>query len=310
MAFEPKTEAGKDAIKQGADPAVVEEQEAAGELVDVIEPAAEHVEKKSEEGESRNTDDKGQDGEEEPEASDDDKDEDDPVKNPDRTPTSMPVWKHKELLKKEEERIRAEAQTELEKALAEAATKKGGSTSEDVTKLAEEFNLAPDVAEAMLSKMATIVEDRLGLVGIKKDIDAGKEAQRQAAEEQGFKTELSASDTQEALKTVAGDRPVTQEVVDKIKQLAYSTTYAKYRLTDIIKLNSDSLFGTERKPAKTAESGKGGASRGASAPKSLDEVSPADIENMSPQEFAEFSDKLGGAGSRFTRTSGPAKGKS
>jgi len=298
MAYEPTSEAGKEALKQGADPTVVEEMEKQGEL---HEEEPEHVEKKSPKEESHaEPDEKGKEGEEESVAGDDD--ENDPIKHPDRTPQSMPVWKHKELLKQETEKIRAEAQTELDKALAEAATKKGGSTSEDVTKLAEDFSITPEVAEAMLDRMTTIVSDRLDLVGIKRDNEARKETDRQIAEQQGFESEWGAQATQDALKSAAGDRPITEQVKAKVKELAYTTTYAKYRLSDVIKLNLDSVFPAGKTEKRSAEGGSGGTSRGASAPKNLNDTSAADIEAMSPKEFAEFSDALGKSGSRFIRT--------
>lgn len=306
MAYEPNSEAGKKALADGADPKVVEEMEAKGELHETEEPA--HVEKKPDEEEAPKPSEKKDEEAESGAAGDDD--EEDPLKHPNRTADSMPVWKHKEEMKKEADRIRKEAQSELEKALADAALQKGGSTSEDVTKIAEEFNLTPEVAGAMLDKMTGIVKDRLGIDNLVKDNEARKERDQQIAEKEGFESEWGTKETQAALKTIAGDRPITEEVKAKVKELAYTTTYARYRLSDVIQLNQSSVFPVAPSARRSGESGRGGTSRGAaSSPKNLNEVSSEDIENMSAAEFKKFSDELGKDGSRFTRTDVP-KGRS
>lgn len=302
MAYEPKTEAGKSAIAAGADPAVIEEQEADGSLVDVLaKKPDENVEKTAEEKAA-----------EEAAAAEAAKGEAGEGGEPplvDRTPQSMPIWKHKEELKKLGQEMEARHATELETALAAAASKQGGATSEDVGKLAEEFNVTPDVAGAMLDRMTIIIENRLGIGELKKDVDAHKQRDLQIAEQQGFESEWGAQATQDALKVMLGDRPLTAEVKDKLKKLAYTTTYAKYRLTDIIKLNPNIVpdAPTER---RSAEGGRGGAGRGTPAPKSLDDLTPEQINAMSDKEFEELAEALGGKGnSRFTRTTKPS-GKS
>lgn len=297
MAYEPKTEAGKEAIKQGADPSVIEQQEADGELVDKeVKPDETHVEKTAEEkaaeeaaAEAAN---KGEEGGEE-----------DPVLQPDRTPQSMPIWKHKEELKKLTQEMEERHASALEQAIAEAASKQGGATSDDVGKLAEEFNVTPEVATAMLDKMTSIIENRLGIGDLKKDVERQKEREQAIAEQQGFESEWGAQATQQALKAALGDRPVTDEVKAKIKELSYTTTYARYRLSDIIRLNPQLVpeAPTER---RSAEGGRGGAGRAPAAPKSLDDVSPDEINNMSDAEFAALANSLGGKGSRFTRKTG------
>ena len=136
----------------------------------------------------------------------------------------MPIWKHKEELKKLGEEMEARHATELETALAKAASQKGGSTPEDVSKLAEEFNVTPEVAGAMLDRMTSVIESRLGINEIKTTIATSQQRDREIKEAQGFEAELGGQAAQEALKLMLGDRPVTPEVNAKIKELAYTTT--------------------------------------------------------------------------------------
>lgn len=300
MAYEPKTEAGKEAVKQGADPEVVEEQEAEGELADSVETKpVEHIEKTAEEkaAEEAAATEAAKKGE-----------GDDEQALPDRTPQSMPIWKHKEELKKLEKEMEERHASDLETAVAAAASKQGGATSEDVGKLAEEFNVTPDVAGAMLDRMTTVIENRLGIGELKKDVDAQKLRDKEVTEQQGFEKEWGAQATQDTLKTLFGDKAIGADVKDKVKELAYSTTYHRYRLTDIIRLNP-TLVPESPTERRTAEGGRGGAGRAPAAPKTLDDVTSDDINNMSDDEFQEFSDSLGGKGSRFTRTTKPAKGR-
>lgn len=302
MAYEPKTEAGKAAIASGADPAVIEEQEASGELVDVVvekKPDEQHVEKTAEqiaadEEAARIAAEGGEGGGE--------------GQQPNRTPQSMPMWKHKEELSKLRKELTDEFDGKLQQELAKATTKVGGATSEDVTKIAEEFNLTPETAGALLDRMTSVVEKRLDLTGIKKTMETVQTREQQVQEEQGFETEWGAQATQDALKAALGDRAVTPEVKAKVKELAYTTTYAKYRLADIIRLNPTIV---PEAPAenRSAEGGKGGAGRGGAAPKSPEDLSPEQINEMSDEEFLAFSNAAGGSQSRFTRTTKPAKGK-
>ena len=300
MAYEPKTEAGKEAIKQGADPSVIEQQEADGELIDEKKPDEQHVEKTAEEkaadeAAAAEAAKKGEEGGDEPD-------------KPGRTPQSMPIWRHKEELSKLEKELNERHATDLEKAIAAAASQKGGATSEDIGKLAEEFAVTPEVASAMIDRMTTVIENRLGLGTLKKEVEAQNERGRKAAEEQGFETEWGAQATQDALKAVLGERPITAEIKAKVKELAYSTTYAQYRITDIIRLNP-TIVPAAPTGRHTAETGRGGAGRAPAAPKSLDDVTAEDINNMSDDEYRDFSDSLGGKGSRFTRTTKAPKAK-
>ena len=298
MAYEPKTEAGKKAIADGADPEVIEEQEADGTLIDEEKKPDEHIEKTAEELAAEA---------EAARVAAESKGEDDPEK-PGRTPQSMPIWKHKEELKKLGEEMEARHATELETALAKAASQKGGSTPEDVSKLAEEFNVTPEVAGAMLDRMTSVIESRLGISEIKTTIATTQQRDREIKEEQGFEAELGGQAAQDALKTVLGDRPVTPEVRAKVKELAYTTTYANYSVADIIRLNPTIIAPVAPTGRQSAESGKGGAGRAPASPMTLDDLTPEQVENMSDAEFEEFTNRIGGGQSRFTRTTVPKKG--
>lgn len=298
MAYEPKTEAGKKAIANGADPEVIEEQEADGTLNGIDEekkPDEKHIEKTAEELAAEA---------EAARIAAESKGEDDPEK-PGRTPQSMPIWKHKEELKQMEKEMEARHATELETALAKVASQKGGSTSEDVGKLAEEFNVTPEVAGAMLDRMTSVIESRLGINEIKTTIATSQQRDKEIKEAQGFEAELGGQAAQDALKVVLGDRPVTAEVKAKVKELAYTTTYANYSVADIIRLNPSLIAPAAPTGRTSAESGKGGAGRAPASPTTLDDLTPEQIDQMSDSEFEEFTSRIGGGNSRFTRTTVP-----
>ena len=297
MAYEPQTEEGKAAIAAGADPSVVEQQEADGELVDgakTPEAAPAEAEPPKPEGEAEPPKVPGE-GEGESE------------RPPEREARHIPAWKHKEELKQLEKTLREEFSGELQRELARLSTQEGGSTPEDAAKIAEEFGLTPESATALLDRMAKVVETRLDITGLKRDNEARKESDKKNAEQQQYQAEMASAETQNALKAVAGDRPITQEVLAKLAELAYTSTYTQYRLTDIIRLEAGALFPEPQGPAPTAERGRGGAARAPAAPKTLDDVTPDQIDAMSDEEFREFSTRIGGSGSRFSRTDAPKR---
>lgn len=303
MAYEPKTEAGKQAIVDGADPKVIEDQEAAGELIDEGEPT--HVDKPGE-GEPQPKVEEPKAGEEPGEPGAGDKGDNPP---PDRTPQYMPVWKHKEELKHAREEMERNQSSAIEQAVTAAIAKQGGATTEDVAKIAEDFGMTAEAATAFMERMTTTIEKRLGIDDLKKDVEARKQIDLKAAEERGFRDEFASSATQDVLRTAANGQAITAEVEAKLKELAYTTTYSRYRLADIIKLEGSSLFPAAPAESRTAERGRGGASRAAPTPKTLDDITPENIDNMTDEEFQRFSDGLATGQSRFARTTLP-KGKS
>ena len=181
MTYEAKTEVGKTAIAEGADPEIVEQQEKEGSLADVIDTKEKekdplHVEKtppaETLPADKEPKDDKGGEG------GDKGKDKDGAGGDelPNRTPQSMPVWKHKEELKNLREQLEQDNASKIEQAVAAAASKKGGTTSEDVGKIAEEFNLTPEVAGAMVDRITTAIEQKLGLGDLRKEVESAGEA--------------------------------------------------------------------------------------------------------------------------------------
>jgi hypothetical protein len=319
MADAEESKAVQEAVAAGMDPIIAKEMEEAGELtsseetttVTTPEEQPEHIEKKPEEEAAAAAGDEpaapvttpeggagdggagGEGGEE--------------GKQPDRTPTHMPVWKAKELAKKAAddaaEAARAEAKEEYERKLAELGGKPGGASTEEVSKFAEEFGLQPEAAAAMIGRMGTILESTLGISELKKDAEARKTQDLAQAEIAGFETEFSGKDTQEALKAAAGDREITAEVKEKVKTLAYTTTYAKYRLPDIIRLEASNLFEAAPAPKPAAEGGRGGTGRGAPA-KTIEQMTPEEINSLSDDEFLKLSDDLGKSGSRLPLSKG------
>lgn len=305
MVYEPKTDEGKKALEAGADISVVEQMEKEGSFT----PKDDDKDKKPDDKNPEEK--KPTDGDKKPDdgAGEGDKDkkkdgEDDQGKKPvDRTPQSMPVWKHKEELKQAEAKIKADFEKQigdLNDKISDLATKKGGASDDDLAKLATDLNLEPDVAATMVDRMADIIAKRTGLTDLKKSVDESAEVARKAKEEAGFVSEWTEKDTQDTIKSVAGDKPITEEVRSKVKELAYTTTYAKYRLADIIKLNADTLFPATPKESKPAEGGRGGSGRGIA--KDITDMTKDEMEAMSDDEFLKLSNELGKKGSRYQFT--------
>ncbi len=246
MAYTPTTEEGKKAIAEGADPSVVEQMEKDGDIATLDNKEKKTPEKSEEElaAEKAAAEAEAQKKAKESGTDDDDEEEeedDEENRQPNRSPKYMPAWKAKELAKEAAEKAKAEAQAEFDIKLKELGSKPGGASGEDVTKFADEFGLTPEVASSMIDRMATIIESRVGVNEIKKDLELRKANDARAAEEQGFVNEWESKETQEAIKNAAGNNEITAEVKDKIKKLAYTTTYARYRLPDIIRLESARL---------------------------------------------------------------------
>lgn len=294
MVYEPKTDAGKEATANGADIAVVEQMEIDGvyKNPEIVEKKPEVIPPKEPKG-NDGEDDKGKGG-------DDEKEEETP---PDRRPQNMPIWKHKEELKATEKRIREELGTEitdLNQKLIDLSVQTGGATDTDIQKLAEDFNLEPSAASDMLDRMASIIEKRAGLPDLRKKIEADEATRVTQAELQGFENEWSGKDAQDILTSSANGQQITAQVKEKVKELAYTTTYAKYRLSDIIRLNADTLFPPVSTKEHTAESGRGGTGRGTAKP--VDEMGKEDLDNLSDEEFIKISNELGKKGSRYQFT--------
>ena len=277
MTYEPKTEEGKKMIADGADPEVVKGVE---DDAGIEKKSPEHVEKPEENPEDKPVEVVPEETEE-------------PI---DRTPQHMPIWKHKEELKKREQELQEEFQVKLQ----EAARKPDGATNEDVNKLAEEFNLTPEVASSMIDKMAQVVSSKIGIDDIRKDNEQRKEEARQRAEEQGFENEWKSDATTKAIEALAGDKPITEQIKQRVKEFAYSTTYAKYRIADIVRLESENIFLEKPSESRPAEKSRGGAARG-SAQKSIVDMSTDEINSLSDEEFIKMSNELGKQGSKYGR---------
>lgn len=311
MVYEPKSQEAKDALANGGDPAVVEEMEKNGELTPpkkdddkekkpdvVVETEEQKTAREAKEIEAANVA-AGLNPDGTAKAPKEGDGDDDGDKGPNRPIKHIPAWKHKEELKKAVEAAVAEAKTEFDKQLAAVSGKgSGNATAEDVTKFAEEFNLTPEVATAMIDRQAEILEKRLGLGDIRTSEAKRSERDREIAEQQGFENEWGAKATQDLLASVANGQAVTAEVKERVRELAYSTTYARYRLPDIVRLEASTLFAAPGREVRTAEAGRGGTARGTPA-KDITEMSGEDINQLSDDEFMKLSNDLGKKGSKY-----------
>ena len=297
MVYEPKTEEGKLALANGAEASIVEEMEKEGAIKSQDDDKQKALDVAAQkEADAKAEADKKAAEEAEVAAKGDGK-VDEPI---DRTPKHMPAWKAKELAKEAAEKARldtiAEKDAEFKVKLAEAAQKPGGASTDDVDSLAEEFGLKPDVALKMIDRMADIISKKAGLPDIKKSVEENAERERLAKENQGFENEWLSKATTESIAEAGGT--LTQEVKDKVKELAYSTTYAKYGIADIIKLNASTLFPADPKEKRTVERGRGGAGRAQSA-KAVTDMTSEELDGMSDDEFLKASNDLGKSDSKY-----------
>lgn len=313
MAYTPTSEDAKAAIAAGADPIAVEEMEKDGTLPpapkgdDGDKGSAHDTGKETDgdgDGKDKSDDEGGKgkagEGDSDKDGNDDDDGKRDKGDGPNRTVQTMPVWKAKELAKaeadKRETEIRTQLEGEMSKRLAEMTGKTGADKDDALDSFATEFSVSPDVAGAMLDRMTDLVGKRLGIDEIRKNQQADQALRKAQEEEDGFKAEWGEESTQKAIKAAAGDREITVDVQKRIKELAYDERYAKYRLSDIVRLESDSIFGSES--THTAERSRGGSGSGRGQ-KDVEDMSTDDINSMSDDEFLKFSNDLGKNGSRF-----------
>lgn len=292
-------------MPEGADPVVYQAMVDAGEITHESKKAPEHIEDPEPDEDKGG---EGEGGDEDPNKKQDDpEDSDKGEKKPiNREVHHIPAWKHKEDMKKAREEAAEETrqalQKDFEEKLKAAGGKPGGATDDDVQKIADEFGIKPEVVPAFIERIAGAVQSKIKGVELSAEdraaLDATREGARLQKEEEGFKNEWGDAATQTALKAVSGGKQITEEVRSRVKELAYSSTYNRYRLADIIALEGPKLF---PKGDKTGESGRGGAGRGQES-KTIDEMSPEEILNMPDDEFKRLSDELGGKGSRFIQT--------
>lgn len=295
-------------IQQGADASVVEDMEKELGLDvsdDKDKKPDEHIDEDDEDTKKPKGDEGDLDPDKKPKEGEVDLDDKDGKPNPDRPVEHIPAWKVKELQKKAREEGLAEgksqAQIEFESKLIETTTKVGGATDDDIQKIADEFGLKPDIIPAFIERIAGAVSSKIKLPDdVVQATERIREQDRQAKESEGFEKEWTDPATIAALKSISGGREVTNEVREAIKQLAYSTTYHRYRISDIIALEGSKFF--PAKESKSAEAGRGGVGRGQEV-KSIDDMSPEDVLNMPDDEFERLSNELGGKGSKFIRTS-------
>lgn len=294
-------------IQQGADPSVVEDMEK--ELgLDVSDDKDKKPDEHIEEGDEDTKKPKGDEGDLDPNKKPKEGEEDlgnEGKPNPDRPVEHIPAWKVKELQKKAREEGLAEgksqAQIEFEAKILETGAKPGGATDDDIQKIADEFGLKPEIIPAFIDRIAGAVSSKIKLPDdVARATERIREQDRQAKESEGFEKEWTDPATVAALKAISGGREVTNEVREAIKQLAYTSTYHRYRISDIVRLEGSKLF--PPKESKSAEAGRGGVGRGQEV-KSIDEMSPEDVLNMPDDEFERLSNELGGKGSKFIKTS-------
>lgn len=310
--FVPQTEAGKKALADGADAEVVKSMEEDGSYSDEgdtkePEKKPEHVEKKDDDEAGDGGDGKAPDGKKE------DGDEVVEPEGPNRRVEHVPAWRAKEDSKKARDEGIAEgkklAEEEFNKKIAEAGNRPGGANADDVKSIAEEFGLREDLVPAFIERIGGIVAQKVK-VDLKPEdraiLESARNREQREKEIEGFNNEWADAVTRDALTAAAGGKEITEDVKNKVKELAYSSTYHRYRLSDIIRLEAPQLF---PKGSKSAEHGRGGTDRGGQTAKTIDSMSPEDVMNLSDKEFEELSDSMAKGQSRFTRTEVPKKPK-
>ncbi len=266
----------------GADPEVI----ARMAKDNVVEPPKKDEAKpEPKEEEKPKTDDKEEEASEEfeVEETEDEKDEAEPKGRPVKF---VPAWKV------EVERKRFEKQIADLTAKAKADVKSGDATEtkvvEDIKQLADKWGVKDEFLKEFTESILTKVKLPDDIQG---KLTAFEEAQRKQKEEEGFNNEYS---------SVAKEFPELDapEVKAKLRRLAYTEEYARYKLKDIYLLNKEHLV-TARKVS--AEAGKGGTSAGSV---DFDNVTAEQVANMDKTTFEAFSNymaKKGGNRLMFTK---------
>src|SRR3990167_890274 len=249
-------------VPHGADPEIIAQMRKDGIAI----PGDETPEKKSEAEPEKKPEEKKEEPDPKPGEKKDDED-DEAGRDPNRPIRSIPVWKHKDQLKDVERKHQEEIQglrSEFEdkiKTLSEKPFEKRIDTSYDVKELADEFGIAPEAISKLADRIAKKVQDEIKLPDdVSKKLEAFQERERQVSEEQGFEKEWeTAAELIRKENKDLSDAEISAAKA-KVKELAYTETYARYRLTDILRLESANLL--PQKGKKTAEPGRGGSQDG------------------------------------------------
>lgn len=289
-------------IPDGADPKIIEQMRKDGIAI----PGEETLEKKPEpakpEPDKKEDDDPSK--KPEPKAGKENEEDEEPDQ-PDRPIRTIPAWKHKDMLKDMERKHKEELASMRDdfdaklKMLSEKPPEKRQEESADVQDLADEFGIAPEAISKLADRIANKVRGEIKLPeDVSKKLEAFQERERELLEEKGFETEWAA--TAEAIKKDRKDISDAElsAVKAKIKEFAYTEPYARYRLTDIVRLEAGNLF-TE-KGKKSAEPGRGGSQFGDKVT-DYSKITEDDIKNMSSQDFERYSEFMAKQGSRYSR---------
>jgi len=203
-----------------------------------------------------------------------------------RTPQFMPVHKHTSE-KNEWRKKEAELTTEIEKLKSGSkpdAPAAAEVTDEWIDEMATKHNTNPEFIKDLVGNLAK--SGKFGAVSddIAKELDLLKSERAAIAAEKQKATEerMFQEDLANTLKA-SPDIPDTPEVREKIKELAYSTEYANYKLADIIRLHKDDIA-----PIATKGAEKSRMSGQTADVVDFDNLSEEEFQRLSPKQLDEF----------------------
>ena len=202
-----------------------------------------------------------------------------------REPALMPAWEHK-IAEKKWEKEREQLSQEIE-AMRATPTQQNAQSAGNLREIASQYGLELDdrqeaFFQSLVSQVNTVPEQ------LTKELDALKQDRQIAYLETQYENEF--------LKDVApllAEVPETQhaELRQKLHDLAFSEQYAKVPLKKVFLAEQDTLNVTAQRKV-SMDTTKQGKSR--TVLTDYSNLSEADVEKLSPEEFEKYADSLEG----------------
>jgi hypothetical protein len=209
-----------------------------------------------------------------------------PVDRVPKEPSLMPAWEHKVAQKKwEQEREQLTQELEAMKANPTPANRENvAQTARNVREMAQQFGLELDDRQEQFFQ--TLVSNTAVPEHLTRELEALKQDRQIAYLETQYENEF--------LKDVAPLVPETQhaELRQKLHDLAFSEQYAKVPLKKVFLAEQDTLNVIPSQRKVSMDTTKQGKSR--TVLTDYSNLSEADVEKLSPEEFEKYADSLEG----------------
>jgi len=191
---------------------------------------------------------------------------------------TVPVSKFNTIRKSE--RAYKEKAEKLERELKQAREAIPKEQADEIQQYAEDNGLTYEASEALVKLAKREVEKRL------KPFESQFANQEAETHKQKVANEFDEKITKRIERDFAGATPdLINEIKDSIVNLAFSKRYNTYALEDIYEINKNGFKFQNKQTAETSGSGY-------SEVLNYDSVTDKDIEEMSPQEYKNYSDAM------------------